>query len=106
MKYGGGSALPSTPISRSISCCTAAKIGDGAAWPAGAACAGDSDIRGDLPLADTLATAKSSARIERTVRVSFKRVTPSARIAGHESNQSTLVSGKSKMGPGGLAGAS
>jgi hypothetical protein len=31
--------------------------------------------------------------------VCFKRITPSARIAGYESTQSTLVSGKSEMCP-------
>src|SRR5437016_6258538 len=46
-----------------------------------------------------LVAANSNARIETTVRVSFKRVTPSARIAGCESTQSTLVCRKSEPHP-------
>jgi len=79
--------LPITAISRFSSSCTAPKSGEGAAWPAGAAWAGDAGSRGDLPFADELdAAARKSARLKRTVYVSFKRVTPSARcVAGCES---------------------
>src|SRR6266699_3706840 len=56
-------------------------------------------MRGALPFADPLEAANSSAKIERTVHVGLKRVTPSARIAGYESTQSTLVCRKSELYP-------